>query len=300
MEITASGNSKVSGNTRQGSLEGNLEINDAEYYISGLGGSTSYSGFTIVEKGASGRVEAEREQTPYVLELALSLKADDGIFVRGPQLETEWAGDIQISGSAHDPKVRGEMRVVRGQFQLLNSPVALNKGKVRFTGPDPANPLLDLSGTIRGKEIDASVNVTGEAKSPEFSLSSDPPLPEDEILARAIFGTTTGNLSPVQALKLANMLSVLSGRGGGGMDPLSRLRQAIGLDTLNIGYEEGGATLSVGKYISEDVYIAVDQGVSPESAGVRAEIDVTRDVEVETKFGSTDNSSVGINWKRDY
>jgi translocation and assembly module TamB len=78
------------------------------------------------------------------------------------------------------------------------------------------------------------------------------------------------------------------------------VRQTIGLDTLSVSVDDDkGATLSAGKYISDRVYIGVDQGVSTKGSAVRAEIDVTEKIELETVTG-TGESSLGVNWKHDY
>ncbi len=300
MGIIVSGDINMTGDAKAADLSGDLQINRAEYYISGLGGSASYSGFTIIEKGGEEGLIVEKAGSPYTVALDVSIKANNSIFVRGPRIDTEWAGEIFVNGPLDDPEVNGEILVVRGNVQLLDTQVKLSEGSINFVNPDPANPALNLTGTFQGDEMDATINISGTARSPELSLSSDPPLPEDEILSQALFGSSVGDLSPVQALKLANMVAALSGKGGRGFDPLGRLRQAIGLDTISVGYEEGGAAISVGKYISDDVYIAVDQGATPESSAVRAEIEFTEDVEIETRLGGANESSVGINWKRDY
>lgn len=300
---TASGELNVAGGMRGANITGDIVIDQAEYFISRLGGTTSFSGFTIVEKGGPDEraVVTQEEASPWPVTLELGVRADDNIFVRGPDLDTEWAADLVIGGTLSDPDVRGALRVVRGSVQLIDTPIELQGGEIIFNTPRLANPTLDLTGVMRGADLDATVRVTGEAQAPEIVLSSSPPLPEDEILARVLFGAGMEDLTPVQGLQIARTVAALSGRGGGGLDPLGRIRQATGLDALSVGYdEEQGATLSIGKYIGDDVYVAVDQGVTPESSAVRVEIDVTNDIEVETRLGGTAESSVGINWKRDY
>ncbi len=300
MGITASGQTGIAGNAESALLTGNLQINNAEYYIAALDRSASYSGFTIIEIGAAEGVSVQRAASPYVIALDLVVRARNSIFIRAPQFESEWGANLGISGTVDDPVVSGELNAIRGQIQLLDSQISLSEGRVIFNTPDPANPSLNIRGILKGQDIDANLILTGTASSPELAITSDPPLPEDEILSRALFGQSVGDLSPVQALRLANLAAALTGRNQAGISPISRIRQAIGLDTISLGYEEGGATISIGKYINERVYIAVDQGVAAESTALRAEIDITDDIEIETRLGSTDESSIGINWKRDY
>ena len=126
-------------------------------------------------------------------------------------------------------------------------------------------------------------------------------LPEDEVLAKTLFGKSISQISPVQALRIAQLMAYLSGRKEAGFDPLNKIRRMIGIDTLNVGLdEEKGATLSVGKYINDRVYVGVDQGTTPESSAIRTEIEVTDEIDVETTTGALGESSIGINWKHDY
>ncbi len=303
MGVSASSQLNAAGDMDRAEITGQVRIDEAEYYISQLISASSLGDYTIIEENghAEEKAKDQDEQGGPVIGLSVVVEANNNIFVRGPDLETEWSGKLNVTGSAGDPEIRGNLSLVRGRFMLLDAPVQLSKGDIRFAGADPSNPYIDLTGVIKGRGMDSTLRITGEAKSPEIGLQSEPPLPEDEILARTLFGTSVGQLSPVQALKIAQLMAYLSGRESASFDPLNDIRRAVGIDTLSVGMdEEKGATLSVGKYVSDKIYVGVEQGASPGSTAVRAEIEVTDDIEVETKTGNANESSVGVNWKRDY
>ena len=105
-----------------------------------------------------------------------------------------------------------------------------------------------------------SLTVDLSASDPQVTFSSTPELPQDEILARLIFQKGMGELSPLQIARLAAAVSELSG-GSGGL--LSRLRASTGLDDLDIVTDEKGQTsVAAGRYITENVYLGVQQGMS--------------------------------------
>ena len=81
-----------------------------------------------------------------------------------------------------------------------------------------------------GLTVEATVQ--GSATQPEIAFSSNPSLPEEELLARLLFGGSVTSLSATDALQLG--AAVASLRGGGGLDPINQLRSAIGLDRLRI------------------------------------------------------------------
>lgn len=87
--------------------------------------------------------------------------------------------------------------------------------------------------------------------------SPAPELPQEEALARLLFGRSLDKISPLQAAQLANAVAVLAGRGGVGI--VGNLRRNFGLDDLDVTTAEDGTTaLKAGKYISDNVYTEVE------------------------------------------
>ena len=63
--------------------------------------------------------------------------------------------------------------------------------------------------------------------------------------------------------------------------------------------QTGEAEVSVGKYVTDNIYVGVDQGAQ---SGTRAkvQIELTPNISVESEMGQSTDSSVGIVWKWDY
>ena len=91
--------------------------------------------------------------------------------------------------------------------------------------------------TRRG--LTARISVTGPAAHPAFAISSNPSLPEDEILSRVLFQRSSGSLSPFQALELANAVGTLSGQA----DAFESMRKSLGVDSLDISTSATGDPL---------------------------------------------------------
>ena len=94
---------------------------------------------------------------------------------------------------------------------------------------------------------------------PQIAFSSDPALPQDEIMARVLFGGSVSELSAMQVVSIASSLNALRGGGGGGLNPLGKLRSATGLARLRIvGADQTtgrGTALAAGFYLSNKIYI---------------------------------------------
>ena len=123
----------------------------------------------------------------------------------------------------------------------------------------------------------------------------------DKIIARILFGKGVGELTAFEAAQLANTAAELSGGGIGGFGVLSQIQDSLGLDVLRVDQgSSGGTTVSAGKYLREGFYVGVEQGALASDSNVKVEIDVTRNISVETKIGNDSSSDVGVNWKWDY
>lgn len=117
-----------------------------------------------------------------------------------------------------------------------------------------------------------------------------------------LFGQSVSSLTPPQALQLAQAVATLSGAGGS-LDFLGATRKLAGLDYLGVkssGQSLGQSTVAAGKYVADGVYVEASQGLAGTSGAVSVEVDVTKNITIESKIGLDAKTGVGINWKFDY
>lgn len=162
----------------------------------------------------------------------INATAPSRVEVDGLGLDSEWSADIRLRGTTSDPRIGGQAQLVRGDYTFAGSRFELTRGRIAFDENVPVDPRLDIRAEAERDGTEFTVRVTGRAQQPEIAFSSSPALPEEEILARLLFGGSINELSATDALQLG--AAVASLRGGSGMDPINRLRSAIGLDRLRI------------------------------------------------------------------
>jgi translocation and assembly module TamB len=248
---------------------------------------------------------AETKKPPvFTVALDLGLSVPGRAYVRGRGLDSEWKGDVKITGTTAAPDMRGKLQVVRGQMSLLGKDFNLTRGVIEFEGGTKIDPRLDIVAEATANDITAQAMIGGTVDTPKITFTSTPPLPQDEVLARVLFGSNVGQISPIQGLQLAAAARELAGGGGPGF--LDKIRQGFGLDRLDIGAGDAnrptGTTVSGGRYIADGVYLGVEQGTSGgTSTRARVEIEITPSLNATSTIGAGQNSSgVGIEWKRDY
>jgi translocation and assembly module TamB len=241
---------------------------------------------------------------PKTVKIALDLAVDapEQVFVRGRGLDAEMGGALKITGTADAPIVTGALKMRRGDFDLLSRRLEFDKGTVTFSGGDRIDPVLDFAATTKLPEADVTVTVTGPATKPAIALTSSPALPQDEILARLLFGKASGALSPFEAVQLAQAMAELTGVGGGA-GVLDKVRKSLGLDRLDVGAGEGDSaapSLSAGRYVTRGVFVGAKQGATPGSSAATVEIEVTPNIKVETDVGADSSGKAGINLEWNY
>ena len=242
------------------------------------------------------RQAASARGTPFRAELDLVLTAQNRIFVRGRGLNAELGGDLRLQGTTQDPVAIGAFELRRGRFDLLGQRIDLVRGRLDFTGD--LTPSLDFLAETQAGDVTARIGVTGPASSPEFSFSSSPDLPQDEVLSRILFQRPSGGLSAGQALQLAQAVAQLS--GGSGNDAFERLRRSLGVDSLDITVGADGPGVGVSRYISDNVRVGVRAGARPEESGVTVDIDLTRRLKAQGEVNAEGGSSVGLGFEMEY
>lgn len=236
-----------------------------------------------------------------VTRLAVSVNAPQKIYVRGRGLDAEFGGKVDVAGTADAPLLTGGLTALRGRFTLLDRTLQLADSSVRFEGPIPPSPYLAVKATTTAQGTAITLNIDGTATKPTLTLTSDPSVPQDEALALLLFGRKLENISAFEALKLAQATRVLAGLDGGGPGILDKARETLGVDTLDIGSSDNGdTTVTTGKYLTDKIYLSVQQGTEPEDREVKTEIELTPSVSGNTTIDGEGNQSFGLEWKRDY
>lgn len=221
--------------------------------------------------------------------------------VTGYGVDSEWKGSVHVTGTAAKPVMTGELTTVRGELTFAAKKFRVEEGTVLFSGLSPPDPVLNLAAQYQAREITAIFRISGPVSNPQIALESTPQLPEDEILARILFGRDLSRVSPMQALQLAKAAnSLATGRERPGL--IGRLGHTLGFEGLavqDVG-EKGEIGLGFGRYLGKNTYLNVTQGFGGETAQANIEVELTRRLTLESTLAPTGESGVSLNWKRDY
>lgn len=303
LRISLSGDGGVMGTLEAPFVNANITVNEGEFSLAHLpsGG--------IRELPISSGEESEPNPPKGVLSVRIDVPRR--FFVRGRGLESEWKGRLHIGGPLNAPGILGSIDVVRGDFELLNRDFTFSKGSIQFAGSQKIDPRLDIVMTYTAPAIVAEAIVGGSASRPSFRLASQPSLPQDEIISQIMFGKYAQSLGKFEAIQLAGGVAALAGIGNGGLGVLSSTREALGVDMLRLNSatssdsdESGeddlaGTTLEMGKYITDKIYVGVEQGMAADSTGALVEIELTPEISLEAKTNS-ERTEAAVQWQHNY
>lgn len=229
---------------------------------------------------------------PYRLNVAVN--APNQLFVRGRGLDAELGGRITVTGPVTAPVPVGAFNLIRGRLAVLNRRLDFTEGSISLTGD--LDPFLRLTAATTAGDLTAFVTLTGPVSDLRLQLTSSPTLPEDEILARILFGEDIGSLSATQLAQLAGAAASLA---GGDSDLAGGLRGALGLDDLDVTQgEDGGVGVRAGRYISDNAYLEVEAGA--DGAETSINLDITDSLTARGSARTDGNSSLGVFFERDY
>ncbi|MGE0533023.1 MAG: translocation/assembly module TamB domain-containing protein [Hyphomonadaceae bacterium] len=240
--------------------------------------------------------EEERPRRNGSTTLNVTVTAPGRVFTRGRGVDAEWALDMRLGGTAAHPLVFGVARAVRGTLALSGQPFEIEDARIEFTG-DPLDAQINMTAVRDTADLSARIRLIGTARDPEITFSSEPALPEDEILPQVLFGRSVEDLSALEAAQLAASLAALSGRTS--LDLMDAARAAAGLDRFNVRQDEdGGFLVAGGVYLTRDVYVEVARtGLG--QAQTRLEWTIRPRLVLITSFLGNGDQRVSLRWRRE-
>jgi translocation and assembly module TamB len=300
MGATVTGPLRIVSDGMGGTIAGRVRVDEARWQLGGAAAAASLPEIRTREINAPADIAPPRARMrPW--NWLIDASGDSRVMVRGLGLDSEWSASIRLRGDTANPQLFGRADVVRGGYEFAGKRFELTRGRIAFTGSVPIDPQLDIAAEGQAEGIAATIRITGSAQRPSISFSSSPALPEEELLSRLLFGSSITQISAPEALQLA--AAVASLRGGGGLDPINKLRSAIGLDRLRIvggdASKGTGTAIAAGKYLGRRFFVELvtdGKGYSASSVEFR----ITRWLALLGTVSTIGHESVNVKVSKDY
>ncbi len=228
--------------------------------------------------------------------LNIQVNAPNRVFVRGRGLDSEFGGGLQITGTSNDVIPIGAFNLIRGRLDILGQRLEIEDANITMQGSFV--PVISLLASTRTDDATVNIVIEGPATNPDIAFTFDPDLPEEEVLARLIFGRGIETLSPLQAARLALAVRTLAGQGGEGV--VGNIRRGAGLADFDVTTDEAGNTaVRAGAYLGDNLYTDVTVNAEGETE-LNLNLDVSNSVTLKGSATNTGETSIGIFYEQDY
>lgn len=305
----------VSGSLRQRlDAAGTLHVNRADLNIP----NALPPSVAVLDVRRAGKPVQPPRTSSFTMGMDLKVDSPRAVFVRGRGLDAELGGALRVGGSIADPLISGGFDMRKGTMNLAGSTLTFTSGRLSFNGQGvrrKIDPTLDFTATNISGGVTYTLHVGGYADAPEITLSSTPEQPQDQILARLLFGADPAQLSTLQIAQIAAALATMSGVGGGGLSPLTALQRKLGLDRLSIsGSTSTGsvataagtaaqgtstaASIEAGRYVSSRVFIGARQFTTG-TTQAEVQVDLTRSLKIQTTLATGGGTVQGVTPQND-
>jgi translocation and assembly module TamB len=176
---------RFAGNTRGALLSGRINV---ERLL--LSDSFDFASL-LVSSEAAGR--APGTTSAFLRNLQFDIEA-----VSTPDARMEWAtarfdseAQLRIRGTWERPIILGHIHLLSGEITFRGNRYTLTRGDVSFSNPFRLDPVLNVEAVTAVRQYEVTLNFTGPTSRLTLAYRSDPPLPQNDVVALLALGRTS-------------------------------------------------------------------------------------------------------------
>ncbi len=230
-------------------------------------------------------VQLVQKPSPGLSKLALDIKVDteQPIVFDNNLAKVEGQADLRVTGTPDTPGMTGRVSLEEGgQIHLRERDYTVDRGVVTFVNETRIEPVLDVSARTQVAEYEVTLQVTGPAEDLKATFTSNPPIPEPDILALLITGRRLQELRGQETeVAKEQALSMLTGEVGQQLG--AGLQKATGLSQVRIepqmiaAESDPGARLTVAEDITRKLEVVYSMNLVDSSDQIYlAEYDLSK------------------------
>ena len=235
--------------------------------------------------GSTKGLDFTRERNPLLekIRFDIGIRTENPIAIDNNLAKAEVSANLRLLGDPYEPGLSGTMTIEEGgRLRLNEREYTIERGNITFANERKIEPSMDIQATTKAGGYDVTLLVSGTPGKTETTLTSDPPLPEPDILAILLTGKTLDEIRGQEYEVARNqVLSYLTGRVGSKLG--SGIASATGLSTVRIepnliaNETDPSARLTVGQNITKNLGLIYSMDLVNSSDQIYvAEYDISR------------------------
>jgi translocation and assembly module TamB len=231
----------------------------------------------------------------------------DSVYFSGFGLRTRLAGSLEVNDERGRPtQGTGEIQIAEGKYRAFGNELTIDPGRFVFGGGPIDNPGLDVRayrgvGSTNvmesGGEI-VGINLRGTLRRPAFSVFSNPPMSETEIMSYLITGHSSNTSSGNEQSALAGAALLLGMQQGSGVAEDIGKKFALDDAYLDAGTSTKDASFVAGKYLSPKLYVSYSTGLFERTNVFRARYSLTNKWTLQGESGDAQSTDLLYKFER--
>jgi translocation and assembly module TamB len=191
------------------------------------------------------------------LKLDISVQSSSDLNLTSSKLSVQGAANLQVKGTAADPVLTGRMRLDGGDLIFRGNRYVLQPSTVEFINPVKTEPVLNVVVDSKVKDYDINMRLRGPLDRLRTTYTSDPTLPQADIINLLVFGKTTesagatpGNLG-AESLIASAVSSEVTSR----VEKVAGISQLSVDPTLGPNEKNPGARITIQQRVSGNLFV---------------------------------------------
>jgi translocation and assembly module TamB len=187
----------------------------------------------------------------------------------------------------------GAIRVKEGEYKAFGQFVRIVRGVLSYEMTPLNEPTLDLVAEreIRREDITVAINVRGTLADPFITLTSQPPMSQNEALSYLLTGRSLNTLQSGETASIDRAAESLALSGGGLL--LGGLGSRVGLDEVTV--EQTGdddAAVVLGKYLSPNLFVSYGISIAEAINTIKLRYTINRNWSLKAEAGLEQSADV--------
>jgi translocation and assembly module TamB len=224
MRSNINGNLRFAGTTDNASLGGTVNVADLSFTP-----AFDLSSFVSQFSGVAAPPSRGFSQN---IQLNIGVHSTNNVNLVSRTLSVNGTANLQVRGTAADPVILGRVILNNGDVILNGNRFVLSSGTVQFVNPSETQPVVNLSLNTTIQQYNIGLQFRGPVDQLQTHYTSDPALPQADIINLLAFGKTTeaaaADTTPTNQAAQALVASQVSSQ------VTSRVSRIAGISQLSI------------------------------------------------------------------
>jgi translocation and assembly module TamB len=175
----------LAGSTDNAALGGTVNLADISF-------TPAFDLNSFIAQFSSGVAAPPSQGFSQNVNLNLAVHSTNNVNLTSRELSVNGSANLQVRGTAADPVILGRINLNGGDVILNNSRFVLTGGSIQFVNPSETEPVVNVAITTTIQQYNINMRLQGPTTQLQTQYSSDPALPQADILNLLAFGSTSG------------------------------------------------------------------------------------------------------------